>query len=114
LPIDFIKIDGSFINKLSSNLFNREIVIAIANVAKSIGLKTIAEFVDSNDTIDILKIIGIDYLQGYHIKIPIPISCLTCESHIDCPRFNSESYNPNIFLTCPKIKRLLKITSGDY
>ncbi|VAX13811.1 diguanylate cyclase/phosphodiesterase (GGDEF & EAL domains) with PAS/PAC sensor(s) [hydrothermal vent metagenome] len=74
LDIDFLKIDGSFIRNMEKNPIDRVIVEAITNIAHIAGFKTIAEYVETQKTIDILKDIGIDYAQGYAIQKPQPLS----------------------------------------
>lgn len=70
LNIDFIKIDGSLITGIASNLRHKIIVETISNFAQKIGAKTIAEFVSSEETYLTLKAIGIDYAQGYYLGKP--------------------------------------------
>ncbi|HEY4715866.1 MAG TPA: EAL domain-containing protein [bacterium] len=72
LQIDYIKIDGSFIKNLHQNRNDQLFVKAIADVAKGMGIKTIAEFVENKETIKLLKEYGIDYAQGYAIGKPAP------------------------------------------
>ncbi len=70
LPVDFLKIDGAFVKNMVKNEKDRAIVRSINEVAKVMGMQTIAEFVESNEILDILKDIGIDYAQGYGIGKP--------------------------------------------
>ena len=70
LPIDYLKIDGSFITGLVSNKLNREIVQSMHNIAHIMGKETIAEFVESEETANVLIEMGVDYLQGYYIGKP--------------------------------------------
>lgn len=72
LEIDYIKIDGSFIKNLDTDVKSLKIVKTIANFAKSIGVKTIAEFVHSKAIQDIVLDLGIDYSQGYYFGKPLP------------------------------------------
>ena len=72
LNIDYIKIDGSFIRKLHASKFDCLFVKAIVDVAKGMEIKTIAEFVENEETILILKEYGVDYAQGYFIGKPSP------------------------------------------
>ncbi|WP_367399170.1 EAL domain-containing protein [Halomonas sp. FL8] len=72
LPADYIKIDGSFIQKLLDSPEDRLIVRAIADIASGFGKQTIAEFVDNPAMLPILKEYGITYAQGYHIGRPSP------------------------------------------
>ena len=52
---------------------DRSMVESIANVAKVIGIKTVAEFVENAETLALLKEIGVNFTQGYHIHKPCPI-----------------------------------------
>ncbi|WP_110675681.1 EAL domain-containing protein [Salinicola sp. RZ23] len=70
LPADYIKIDGSFIQDLPENRRSQMLVKGIAEIAKGFGKCTVAEFVDRQEVYDILKIYGIDYVQGYWVGRP--------------------------------------------
>ncbi|MEJ2425230.1 MAG: EAL domain-containing protein, partial [Candidatus Thiodiazotropha sp.] len=70
LPIDYLKIDGMFIKDIQSNPMDRGMVEAIKTVADTMHLPTIAEFVESNEVLEILSQIGIDYAQGFGIGAP--------------------------------------------
>lgn len=71
LPVDFIKIDGQFVKDFMSDPMDRAIVTSIHNIAHSLGKKTIAEFVEDAETVQVLKEIGIDYVQGYYLSHPL-------------------------------------------
>lgn len=73
LPVDYIKIDGSFIRNLSNNADSRVIVKAIADIVTGFGKQAIAEFVEHQELIPILRHYGITYGQGFHLGKPIPI-----------------------------------------
>ncbi len=68
LPVDYLKIDGSFIRQLPDNPDDQTIVKALAQVAAGFGKKTIAEYVENQATFELLKEYGIDYAQGYFIS----------------------------------------------
>lgn len=70
LPVDFIKVDGAFIQSLTTNAESRVIVKAISDIARGFGKNAIAEFVDHEDTIALLREYGITYGQGYHLGKP--------------------------------------------
>ncbi len=70
LPVDFIKIDGSFVSGIASDPLNRSIVESINQVGHTMGIKTVAEWVDSNEVLEVLKDIEVDYAQGFHIHKP--------------------------------------------
>ena len=70
LPVDYVKIDGSFVKDIEMNQLNREIVQSMNSIAHVMGKKTIAEFVETQASVEILREIGVDYLQGFHIGKP--------------------------------------------
>jgi len=69
-PVDMLKIDGCFITELESDAVDQVLVKSMIDVAHSLGKKTVAEFVERQSTMDILKTLGIDYIQGYLIGRP--------------------------------------------
>ncbi len=71
LPVHYIKIDGAFIRRLTVNRTDQTIVRAIADIARIMGKRTIAEFVGDAETLKLIREIGIDYGQGFHIGKPI-------------------------------------------
>lgn len=74
LPADYIKVDGSFIQKLLTSAEDRLVVKAIADIAAGFGKETIAEFVDQAGMLPLLQQYGITYAQGYHIGRPVPMA----------------------------------------
>lgn len=72
MKVDYIKIDGSFIRKLHTDQNDRLFVSAMVDVARGMGIKTIAEFVEHGETLKILRDYGVDYAQGYLIGKPAP------------------------------------------
>ena len=72
INLDFIKIDGIFIKDLKQNERNRTITRAIVNLAKTLNIQTVAEYVEDEEIYEIIKECGIDFAQGYHIGKPIP------------------------------------------
>jgi diguanylate cyclase (GGDEF)-like protein len=71
--VDTLKIDGSFVHDITENRISESMVTAITEVAKVMGLQTVAEFVGSKAAVKLLKKIGVDYAQGHYIGKPIPI-----------------------------------------
>lgn len=71
LPVDYVKIDGSFIRNLPVNMEDQAITRAITEVAHATGRQVIAEFVESQAHVDLLAAMGVDYAQGYHIGRPV-------------------------------------------
>ena len=76
LPFDIIKIDGSFIKDLATNKQNYVIVKAIADIAKGLGRKTIAEYVENKDIEEVVRELGIEYGQGHYYAKAFPIDDL--------------------------------------
>jgi EAL domain-containing protein (putative c-di-GMP-specific phosphodiesterase class I) len=72
LPIDFIKIDGSFVTEMLNSKIDRAMVEMIVHVARVMGKSTVAEFVESDGILRALREIGVDYAQGYAIGKPSP------------------------------------------
>ncbi len=73
LPVDFLKIDGFFVRDMCEDRINFELVKSINEIGHVMGKRTIAEFVETDATLDALEDIGIDYAQGFGIKIPKPV-----------------------------------------
>ena len=76
LEVDYLKIDGQFVREITSNIVDLEMVRSMNNVGRVLGIKTIAEFVESQDILDALGTINVDYAQGYHIGKPTPMADL--------------------------------------
>ncbi len=72
LPVDYLKIDGSFIKGLARDRVDQAMVRMVGEVARAAGIKTVAEYVHSAATVEILAKYGIDYAQGYFIGKPMP------------------------------------------
>lgn len=71
LPADYVKIDGSFIQNLADSPDDQVITKALAEVVSGFGKRTVAEFVQDQDTIERLRDYGVDYAQGYFIGKPL-------------------------------------------
>ncbi|MFW6342411.1 MAG: ammonium transporter [Halothiobacillaceae bacterium] len=76
LPVNFIKIDGSFVKDICDNGIDEAMVRSIHSIGDVMGLQTIAEFVDSAEAVTRLAEIGVDFVQGYHIDRPRPLEQL--------------------------------------
>jgi len=73
LPVDYLKIDGSFVKGIAEDPIDRALVSAVNDIGHVMKMKTIAEFVKDAETARILEGIGVDYLQGYEIAKPSPL-----------------------------------------
>jgi diguanylate cyclase (GGDEF)-like protein len=71
MPVDYVKIDGSFIRDLLTNPHDLAIVRSITEIAHFMGIRTIAEYVENEQISDKLREIGVDYVQGYAIQRPV-------------------------------------------
>jgi len=72
LPVDYLKIDGSFVKDMLTDSINHAMVESINQIGHVMGIKTIAEFVETQQLADRLKILGVDYAQGYGVHKPQP------------------------------------------
>lgn len=70
LPVEWIKIDGSFIRNLDREPIDRILVKSMIDIAKALGKEVVAEFVQNEATVELLKGYGVDYLQGRHFGTP--------------------------------------------
>ena len=73
LDVDYLKIDGSFVKHIANDEVARTMVQSINQVGHTMNLKIIAEYVENNKIVEILRDMGVDYGQGYEIAKPIPI-----------------------------------------
>lgn len=71
--IDYLKIDGCFVRNIVEDSTDKAMVAAINVVGHTLGMLTVAEFVESEEHIDVLREIGVDYVQGYGIEAPTPL-----------------------------------------
>jgi diguanylate cyclase (GGDEF)-like protein/PAS domain S-box-containing protein len=70
LPVDFLKIDGAFIKEIDKDPVDLAMVRSINEIAQVLGKLTIAEFVENNEILEVMKDIKVDYVQGYVIGKP--------------------------------------------
>ena len=73
LPVDYLKIDGTFVKDMTHDAIDRAMVESIHRIGNVMHLKTIAEFVENNEILDALKEVGVDFAQGYGIAHPKPL-----------------------------------------
>ena len=74
LPLSYVKIDGEFIRNPPRSPIDQRMVRAMVEVAQGLGLKTIAEFVGDEETLQLLREYEVDFAQGYHIGKPRPVA----------------------------------------
>lgn len=74
LPVDYLKIDGSFIRDLACNSVDQHLVKAMVEVAAGLKKRTIAEFVRVKESLRLLRELGVDYAQGHYICPPKVVS----------------------------------------
>jgi diguanylate cyclase (GGDEF)-like protein/PAS domain S-box-containing protein len=73
LPLDYLKIDGSFMRNLERDTVNQAMVTAMIKLARTLNFKVIAEQVEDSAAEDAARKMGVDYLQGYAIGRPQPL-----------------------------------------
>jgi PAS domain S-box-containing protein len=74
LPMDFLKIDREFIRDARTNVADQHVIHAVVGLARGFGLKTIAEGVEDQETVDLLRASGVDHAQGFHLGRPAPLA----------------------------------------
>ena len=74
LPLDYLKIDGSFMRNLGRDTVNQAMVTAMIRLARTLNFKVIAEQVEDSAAVEAARKMGVDYLQGYAIGRPQPLS----------------------------------------
>ncbi len=84
-PVDQIKIDGSFIQNIAESRFDREIVSAIAGIAKSLGCAVVAEKIERQDALDILRGMDVAYGQGFLLHRPEPLEAIVARATAEAP-----------------------------
>lgn len=73
LPVDYLKIDGMFIKKMEKDIVTQGIVEGIHHIGKAMGLKIVAEYVETESILHRVSSLGIDYAQGFYIERPNPL-----------------------------------------
>jgi len=81
LTFDYVKIDGAFVKTILNSSVDYALVKNMTRLCQDIGIKTVAEFVESESILLALRDIGVDFVQGYHLGRPAPEMC--------APLFNS-------------------------
>ncbi|MCB1920947.1 MAG: EAL domain-containing protein [Candidatus Competibacteraceae bacterium] len=86
LPVDFLKIDGMFVQDIIEDPVSLAMVNSINEIGHVMGMETIAEFVKDDRVLDKLRTIGVNYAQGYGVGKPQPLSDLAASSIDYIPR----------------------------
>ena len=73
LPVDYLKIDGSFVKDMLQDAIDCAMVEAINHIGHVMGIETIAEFAENDAIVTKLREIGVDFAQGYGIQVPEPL-----------------------------------------
>ena len=94
LPVDYLKIDGEFVQDMTTDAVDYEIVEAIHNVGRVMGVKTVAESVESADILAALLLVGVDFAQGYHISRPMPMMDINFRSREDPGKESAQAHSP--------------------
>ena len=80
LPVNYVKLDGEFIQNLPRSEVDEHVVKAIVGVAQALGIKTVAESVADEETIALLQKHHVDYAQGYFVGKPAPLNVALAEN----------------------------------
>jgi len=81
-PVNVLKIDGSFVQDIAENEVSRSMVSAIAEIARVMKIETVAEYVESETTLNIVREIGVDWAQGFHVGEPVRLKELFGEGTV--------------------------------
>lgn len=73
LPVDYLKIDGGFVKNMMNDPLDRAMTETINRIGHLVGVKTVAEFAENDAIIDGLKVMGVDFAQGYGFHEPCPL-----------------------------------------
>jgi EAL domain-containing protein (putative c-di-GMP-specific phosphodiesterase class I) len=72
--VDFVKIDGSFVRNMQTDVLQYTMVRSMNDIAHALGKRTVAEYVETEDCLRKLQEIGVDYVQGYFTGEPRIVS----------------------------------------
>lgn len=81
LPVDIVKIDGSFIRNIRHSEVDKAMVRSICDIARMMDMRTIAEYVESNEAMETVTQIGVDYAQGFHVAQPVALQTWSDKRH---------------------------------
>jgi diguanylate cyclase (GGDEF)-like protein/PAS domain S-box-containing protein len=94
LPVDFLKLDGCFVNNMVNDTIDGAMVSAINHIGHTMNIRTIAEFVENEAILRAVCDIGVDYAQGYCIAKPAPIEAWLCSDPLTVDVLKPEKNMP--------------------
>jgi EAL domain-containing protein (putative c-di-GMP-specific phosphodiesterase class I) len=74
LPLEYLKIHGEFVHGLPASATDQVLVRSVVEIARGLGMKTVAEYVGDEDTVQVLRALGVDFAQGFHTGRPRPVT----------------------------------------
>jgi diguanylate cyclase (GGDEF)-like protein/PAS domain S-box-containing protein len=74
LPFDYLKIDGEFVRGCIADRTDQLVIQAVVNIARGLGKRTVAEMVGDEETLELVRRLGVDYVQGFHVGKPAPLA----------------------------------------
>jgi diguanylate cyclase (GGDEF)-like protein/PAS domain S-box-containing protein len=80
LPFDYLKIDGEFVRGCVTDRTDQLVIRAVVDIARGLGKRTVAEMVGDEETLNLVRELGVDYVQGFHIGRPAPLARWLVES----------------------------------
>ncbi len=83
LPVDMIKIDGAFVRNIAQNDTDRMMVKSIRDIVSMMGKQTTAEYVETAEALAVLRSIGVDFVQGFHLGMPAPLEQFATRSSVE-------------------------------
>jgi diguanylate cyclase (GGDEF)-like protein/PAS domain S-box-containing protein len=89
LPVDYLKLDGCFVKNMVRDNIDHAMVKAINHIGHTMNIRTIAEFVETEETLEAVREVGIDYAQGYAIARPAPIEAALFSESLDSTIFQT-------------------------
>ncbi|MDH5444575.1 MAG: EAL domain-containing protein [Gammaproteobacteria bacterium] len=84
IPVDYLKIDGYFVRDIVEDATDSAFVESICQIGNVMGIKTVAEYVENQETLEKLKTIGVNFAQGYYFGEPAPLNEL--KSNLRLPK----------------------------
>ena len=74
LPFDYLKIDGEFIRGCVADRTDQLVIEAVVGIARGLGKRTVAEMVGDQETLELVRSLGVDFVQGFHLGRPAPLA----------------------------------------